>query len=44
MRIGGGKASLNTRLEWDAKAMKVTNIPSANTYLRRAEYRKGWEL
>ena len=24
--------------------MKITNIPSANKYLRRAEYRKGWEL
>ena len=35
---------LNTRLEWDAANMKITNIPSANKYFRRAEYRKGWEL
>lgn len=30
-------------LEWDAKNMKVTNIPEANPYLVR-EYRNGWEL
>ncbi len=30
-------------LEWDAAAMKFTNITEANQYLVR-EYRKGWEL
>jgi predicted dehydrogenase len=27
---------------WDAKEMKVTNVPSANQFIR-GEYRKGWE-
>jgi hypothetical protein len=31
------------RIEWDAAAMKITNVPDANKYLVR-EYRKGWEL
>lgn len=30
-------------LQWDAKNLKVTNLPEANQYLRR-EYRKGWEV
>lgn len=36
IRVGG-------RVEWDAKNMKVTNMPDANQYVRR-EYREGWEL
>ena len=31
------------RIEWDAKAMKITNAPEANKFLTR-EYRKGWEI
>jgi predicted dehydrogenase len=31
------------KLEWDAKGMKVTNVPEANKYVMR-EYRKGWTL
>ena len=31
------------RLEFDAVAGKITNVPEANKYLVR-EYRKGWEL
>jgi len=31
------------KIEWDAKAMKVTNSQDANRYLRR-DYRKGWEI
>jgi predicted dehydrogenase len=31
------------RIEWDAKAFKVTNCREANQYLDR-EYRKGWEV
>ena len=30
-------------LEWDAEALKITNIEEANQYLTR-EYRKGWEI
>jgi predicted dehydrogenase len=32
-----------TRLMWDGDAMKVTNVPEANQYLRR-KYREGWTL
>ena len=32
-----------TTLEWDAKALKVTNVEEANQYVRR-KYRKGWEV
>jgi hypothetical protein len=31
------------RVDYDAKTMKITNLPEANKYLTR-EYRKGWEL
>jgi len=31
------------KLEWDAQAMKVTNVPEANALLRR-EYRDGWAV
>jgi predicted dehydrogenase len=33
----------NKRLEWDGPAMKATNAPEAQPYIRR-EYRKGWTL
>ncbi len=32
-----------TRLLWDGEAMKVTNLPEANQFLKR-EYREGWTL
>jgi NADH:ubiquinone oxidoreductase subunit C len=31
------------RLDWDATAMRVTNMPEANQYVK-SKYRKGWEL
>jgi predicted dehydrogenase len=34
---------LGKRIQWDPKAMKITNIPEANQYLQR-EYRDGWSL
>lgn len=30
-------------LQWDAKALKVTNVPEANQFVRK-RYRKGWEV
>ena len=30
-------------LEWDADALKVTNVGEANPFVRRT-YRKGWEV
>jgi predicted dehydrogenase len=38
MFAGPGK-----KLEWDVAAMKCTNAPDLNEYVRRA-YRKGWEV
>jgi predicted dehydrogenase len=32
-----------TTLEWNAKALKFTNVNEANQYIRR-QYRKGWEI
>ena len=31
----------NTKLEWDAEKMEITNVPEARKYLSRT-YRKGW--
>jgi predicted dehydrogenase len=33
----------DTKLTWDSKRMKVTNVPEATEYVRR-EYRKGWKV
>jgi hypothetical protein len=41
--LGNVALKVGTSIDWDAKALKVTNCPEANQYLRR-EYRKGWEL
>ena len=41
--LGALAQRMNRKIEWDAKAMKVTNIPEANAHVRRA-YRKGWTL
>ena len=30
------------KVEFDREKMEITNVPSANKYLRR-EYREGWE-
>jgi hypothetical protein len=38
MLAGPGK-----KLEWDAAAMKCTNVPDLNQYVQRS-YRKGWEV
>ena len=29
-------------IQWDAKAMKVTNVEAANRFVKRASYRPGW--
>ncbi len=38
MRLGNGK-----RILWDAKAMKATNAPETEEYLKES-YRPGWEI
>jgi len=42
--LGNVAIRTNSRVEWDAEEMKITNNRSANKYFRRSEYRKGWEL
>ena len=41
--LGNVALKVGATIEWDAKALRVTNCPEANQYLKR-EYRKGWEL
>ncbi len=41
--LGALAVRLNTRLEWDGPAMKVTNLPAAAA-LVQPEYRPGWTL
>jgi hypothetical protein len=40
-----GNVALRTRklIRWDSAAMKATNAPQADAFLRES-YRKGWEL
>jgi predicted dehydrogenase len=41
--LGNVALRAGTKVEWDAKALKVTNHPDANRYVK-STYRKGWEL
>jgi len=41
--LGNIAKRMDTRIEWDAANLKVTNVPEANKYVR-TEYRKGWSL
>jgi predicted dehydrogenase len=41
--LGNIAKRVDSRIEWDAANMKVTNVPKANDYVR-AEYRQGWSL
>ena len=36
-------AGVGKKVEWDVAAMKCTNIPGLNQYIKRT-YRKGWEV
>ena len=31
------------KIEWDDQAMRATNAPEADPFIKRPEYRKGWE-
>jgi predicted dehydrogenase len=42
--LGNVALRVGHRIEWDPKAFRVTNCQEANQYLRRQEYRKGWDL
>ncbi len=41
--LGNIALKVGQRIEWDAKAMRVTNCSEANQYVAR-QYRKGWGL
>jgi hypothetical protein len=41
--LGNVATRVDTRIEWDAENMKVTNHDKANQYVRKT-YRKGWSL
>lgn len=41
--LGNLAVRLGKKIQWDAKALKVTNAPEADQWIR-TEYRKGWEL
>jgi predicted dehydrogenase len=41
--LGSLAQRMDRTIEWDAKAMRVTNIPEANRHVRR-QYRAGWTL
>ena len=41
--LGNLALRVGKSLDWDGPAMKVTNVPEANQFVRK-EYRKGWEV
>ena len=41
--LGNAARRADARIEWDAKNLKVTNLPEANQLIR-TEYRRGWSL
>ncbi len=41
--LGDVAMRAGTKIEWDAKSMKVTNLPAANQFIQR-KYRQGWTL
>jgi len=41
--LGNIAAKAGGKIQWDSKAMKVTNMPEINQHLSR-QYRKGWTL
>jgi predicted dehydrogenase len=41
--LGNVSYRAGKKLEWDAKALKATNCPEADQYIRR-KYREGWTL
>jgi predicted dehydrogenase len=41
--LGNIAKRVDTRIEWDAENMKVTNMPEANKFVK-TEYRAGWKL
>lgn len=42
--LGNVAYRVGKKIEWDAAAMKVTNVPEAEPFIRRPTYRSGWSL
>jgi len=43
-QLGNIALRVGHRIEWDALAFRITNCREANQYLRRQEYRRGYDL
>lgn len=43
VNLGTIALRIGKKVAFDSEAMKITNVPEANKFLRR-QYRKGWEL
>ena len=43
-QLGNIALRVGHRIEWDARAFRITNSREANQYLRRQEYRRGFDL
>ena len=41
--LGNVAKRVDAKIEWDAGALRVTNVDEANAYIRTA-YRAGWSL
>jgi len=41
--LGNVAYRANKKIEWDYKKMRATNAPEADRFIRRPEYRKGWD-
>jgi hypothetical protein len=41
--LGNVALRVGKKIQWDSKALKVTNVPEANRFLR-TEYRSGWKV
>ena len=41
--LGNIALATGEKIEWDSQRMRITNVQSANKYIRR-KYRKGWEI
>jgi hypothetical protein len=41
--LGNVAKRVESRIVWDTEALKITNLPDANKYIR-SEYRNGWTL
>ena len=41
--LGNVAYRARTKLEWDFQAMRAANAPAADPFIKRPEYRQGWQ-